>query len=185
MTGTPKHFFKNCRNICFTVLYRFFYKMKFCGNPALSLSEPFSQQHLLILCVSVTYWQFLQYFKLFRYYYVCYSDMWSVTFFLFSLSLFFFFFCLFRAAPKAYSSQVRGQIGAVAAGLHHSHSNARSEWAMSATYTIAHGNVRSLTHRVRSGIKSESSCILVGFITSRPWWELPRDLFKINLLEYS
>ena len=43
----------------------------------------------------------------------------------------FFFFCLFafsRATPAAYGgSQVRGLIGAVAAGLHHSHSNARSE----------------------------------------------------------
>ena len=38
------------------------------------------------------------------------------------------FFPLFRAAPTAYgSSQTRGQIGAAAAGLHHSHSNARSE----------------------------------------------------------
>ena len=35
--------------------------------------------------------------------------------------LFFFFFCLFRAAPAAYGgSQARGQIGAVAASLHHS-----------------------------------------------------------------
>ena len=35
---------------------------------------------------------------------------------------------LFRAAPAAYGgSQARAQIGAVAAGLHHSHSNARSE----------------------------------------------------------
>ena len=35
--------------------------------------------------------------------------------------LFFFFFCLNRAAPKAYGgSQARGLIGAVAAGLHHS-----------------------------------------------------------------
>ena len=35
---------------------------------------------------------------------------------------------LFRATPSAYgSSQVRGQIGAAAAGLHHSHSNAESE----------------------------------------------------------
>ena len=33
-----------------------------------------------------------------------------------------------RAAPEAYgSSQARGRIGATAAGLHHSHSNARSE----------------------------------------------------------
>ena len=35
---------------------------------------------------------------------------------------------LFRATPMAYGhSQVRGQIRAVAASLHHSHSNARSE----------------------------------------------------------
>ena len=41
-----------------------------------------------------------------------------------SLSLFFF-----RAAPMAAygRSQVRGQIGAVTTGLHHSHSNVRSE----------------------------------------------------------
>ena len=36
--------------------------------------------------------------------------------------------CLFRATPTAYGgSQARGPIGAVAAGLHHSQSNARSE----------------------------------------------------------
>ena len=44
---------------------------------------------------------------------------------------FFFLFCLFafsRAAPMAYGgSQTRGIIGAVAAGLHHSHSNVGSE----------------------------------------------------------
>ena len=35
---------------------------------------------------------------------------------------------LFRTTPAAYrSSQARGQMGAAAAGLHHSHSNARSE----------------------------------------------------------
>ena len=40
----------------------------------------------------------------------------------------FFFFLLFRATPAAYGgSQARAQIGAVAAGLHHSHSNTRSE----------------------------------------------------------
>ena len=39
-----------------------------------------------------------------------------------------YLFLLFRAAPMAYgSSQSRGQIGAVAAGLHHSHSNVGSE----------------------------------------------------------
>ena len=43
---------------------------------------------------------------------------------------FFFFFCfgLFRAVPAAYGgSQARDLIGAVAAGLHHSHSNVGSE----------------------------------------------------------
>ena len=41
---------------------------------------------------------------------------------------FLFLFCLFRAVPVAYgSSQARGQLGAVAAGLHHSHNSTRSE----------------------------------------------------------
>ena len=41
---------------------------------------------------------------------------------------FFFVFCLFRATPAVYGgSQARGLIGAVAAGLHHSHSNSGSE----------------------------------------------------------
>ena len=39
-----------------------------------------------------------------------------------------FFSFLFMATPAAYgSSWARGQTGAAAAGLHHSHSNARSE----------------------------------------------------------
>ena len=47
--------------------------------------------------------------------------------FFFNLFLF-FSFLVFRATPAAYGgSQARGQIGAVAAGLHHSHSHARSE----------------------------------------------------------
>ena len=45
-----------------------------------------------------------------------------------SITIFFFFFGLFRAAPTAHrGSQARGQIRAIAAGLYHSHSNARSE----------------------------------------------------------
>ena len=44
------------------------------------------------------------------------------------LVFFFFFFCLFRAIPEAKGgSQARGSIGAVATGLHHSHSNMGSE----------------------------------------------------------
>ena len=41
---------------------------------------------------------------------------------------FFFFSGLFRATPTTYGdSQIKCQIGTVAAGLHHSHSDARSE----------------------------------------------------------
>ena len=44
------------------------------------------------------------------------------------LFFYFFVFLLIRAAPIAYGgSQVRGSVGAAAAGLHHSHSKARSE----------------------------------------------------------
>ena len=44
------------------------------------------------------------------------------------LYYYYYYYLLFRAAPAAYgSSQIRGQIRAAAAGLYHSHSNARSE----------------------------------------------------------
>ena len=50
-------------------------------------------------------------------------ELMAVFYFLF-FSLFFFFF---SATPTEHGdSQARGRIGAVAAGLHHSHSNARS-----------------------------------------------------------
>ena len=46
----------------------------------------------------------------------------------FSFSFFPFVFLSFRAAPAAYGgSQARGQIGDVAAGLHHSHGNSGSK----------------------------------------------------------
>ena len=47
---------------------------------------------------------------------------------------FFFAFFLFRATPSAYGgSQAKGLIGAVAAGLHHSHSNVGSELRLQPT----------------------------------------------------
>ena len=49
-------------------------------------------------------------------------------FFLFFVCFVFVFFAISWAAPVAYGgSQARGQIGAVAASLHQSHSNTRSE----------------------------------------------------------
>ena len=45
---------------------------------------------------------------------------------------------VFTAAPVTYgSSQARGQIGAVAVGLHHSRSNPRSEAHLQATSQLA------------------------------------------------
>ena len=77
--------------------------------------------------------------------------------------LIYFIFCLFRAILTTYGgSQAKGWIGAAAANLHHSHSNARFE-PQSVTYTTAHCNTGSLTHWARPGIKPESSWILVGF----------------------
>ena len=52
--------------------------------------------------------------------------------------LFFSFFVFFRAAPATYGgSQARGPIGAVAAGLHQSQSNARSEPRLQPTPQLA------------------------------------------------
>ena len=73
-----------------------------------------------------------------------------------------FLLCLFRATPAAYgSSQARGWIRATTASLHHSHSN-----------------VGSLAHWLRPGIETASSWILVGLITTKPWWELVIQHFE-------
>ena len=68
------------------------------------------------------------------------------------------FVCLlFRAQPAAYrSSQARGQVGAIVAGLYHCHSNTVSP-----------------TYRLRPEIEPTFSWILVGFITAEPQSELP------------
>ena len=70
-------------------------------------------------------------------------------------------FYFLRAAPEAYgSSQARGQIGARAVDLHHSHSN-----------------TGSLTHWVRPGIEPVSSWILVSFLTA----DQPQELHGMLL----
>ena len=88
-------------------------------------------------------------------------------------SFFFFFFCLFRAAPAAYGSfQARGRIRGAAATLCHSLRNTGSEPHLWPTPQLT-GNTGSLTHWARPGIKPVSSWILVGFVTIEPRWELP------------
>ena len=49
---------------------------------------------------------------------------------------------------------------------------------MSVTYTTAHGNTGSLTHRVRPGIEPATPWFLVGFISSVPRWELQEVLLN-------
>ena len=80
----------------------------------------------------------------------------------------FLFYLLFRAAHSAYGgSQARGPIGATAAGLHHSHSNARSEPHLWPRPQLTAMLVRTHNLMVRS---------LIRFC----WATTPRDLFKIN-----
>ena len=79
------------------------------------------------------------------------------------------FLFVFRVVPVAYGSfQARGRIRAGAAGRScwpTPQSQQRPIWAASATYPAACSNAGSLTHGVRPGIESESSRILVGFLT--------------------
>ena len=62
-----------------------------------------------------------------------------------SVLSFFLAFCLFRAVPEACGgSQASSRIGAVAAGLHHSHSNAGSEPPLQPTPQLTATPHRSL-----------------------------------------
>ena len=91
------------------------------------------------------------------------------------------FFFLFRAASAAFgSSQARGRIRAVAAGLHHSRIQAASM-----TYTTDHGNARSWTHWWRPGIEPASSWIPVGFVTTEPLWELQWNCFLYYIYSFT
>ena len=77
------------------------------------------------------------------------------------------------------SSQVRGRIRAVAAGLHHSHSN-RGFQIVFVTYTAAQSNFGSLIHWVRPGIGPKSSWILVEVIATKPQQEFPIFFYYWN-----
>ena len=98
------------------------------------------------------------------------SLVFSMKFILFYFIL--FFFLLLRAAPVACGdSQARGQIGATAAGLHHSHSNAGPKPCLRPT--TDHGKAGSLTHWARPGMEPATSRFLVGFVSASPQRDLP------------
>ena len=91
--------------------------------------------------------------------------------------LFIYLFLLFRVAPAAQGgSQVRGRIGVTAAGLRHSHSNARSKLHLRPT---PHSNAGSLTHWARPEFEPATSWLLVRFISVAPWWELQEPIGKL------
>ena len=99
--------------------------------------------------------------------------------------LFFLFFCLFafsRAAPMAHGgSQGRGLIGAVAASLHHSHSNARSKPRLWPTPQHTATPDPQPTEQARDG-----TCILMD--TSRvcnPLSHKGTSIFHIFFLSFS
>ena len=60
-------------------------------------------------------------------------------------------------------------------------------WAMSATYTTAHGNDGSVTYWGRPGIEPETSCFLVGFYFSISVHATPEIFFffLLSLLNLS
>ena len=81
------------------------------------------------------------------------------------------------------SSQARGQTGAAAAGLHHTHSNARSEQHLQPTPQLK--ATPDPTHWVRPGVEPASSWIPVRFVSTAPQWELSKSYFKTNFLSVS
>ena len=75
---------------------------------------------------------------------------------------FFFLSFVFLGPHPQHMEALRGWIRAVAASLHHGHSNTGSE---PHAYTTDHVNAGSLTHWARPGIESKSSWIPVGFVS--------------------
>ena len=87
-----------------------------------------------------------------------------------------FCFLLFSAEPMAYGgSRAKSWIGAIAAGLHHSHSNVGSEPCLWLTPQFT--ATTDLTHWARPGIKPASLRILVRFVTPKPQQELQFLMF--------
>ena len=80
-------------------------------------------------------------------------------------------FFFFWGGSCTHGIWTRGWIGAAAASLHHSHSNARSEPSLPPTPQL--GSHRSLTHWVRPGIEPMSSWMLVGFIIAEATMGIP------------
>ena len=67
---------------------------------------------------------------------------------------------------------------------HQTQPQPRRIWAMSVTYSTAHGNARSLSRWLRPGIKPTTSWFLVEFVSAVPWQELMLSSYLNDLLKY-
>ena len=86
------------------------------------------------------------------------------------------FIYFFRAATAAHgSSQARDPMQAIAAALHHSHSNVGSKPHLWPTLQL--WQLGSLTHWARPGIEPTTSWTLVMFIAAKTRQELHNDYF--------
>ena len=95
---------------------------------------------------------------------------------------FFKFFSFFKPAPPAPygGSQARGSNWSCSC-----QPTALRIQAASVTYTMAHGNTRPLTHPARPGIEPASSWILVRFVSTEPWLEVPKNYLFFIVWELS
>ena len=85
----------------------------------------------------------------------------------------FFFLCLFRATIAACGgSQARASNQSYSCQPTPEPQQHRI-WAVSETYTTAHGNARPLTQWARPGIEPATSWFLVEFVSPAPQGELP------------
>ena len=103
----------------------------------------------------------------------------SVFSFFFSF-LFFFFSFLFRAALSAYGgSQASGLIGATAASLHHSHSNATSSHVFDLHHSSQQHWILNPLSEARD--RTHNLPVLVGFVSPAPRWELRNSVLSSQL----
>ena len=101
------------------------------------------------------------------------------TFFFF----FFFFFCFLGPHPR-HTEVPRLGVESELHLLAYTTAPATSDPSSSVNYTTARGNAGSLTHWARPGIESETSWLLVGFISAVPQWEL-LNTFSLSSFPFS
>ena len=94
-------------------------------------------------------------------------------------AFYFILFLLFLGLRLQHMEVPRDLTGATAAGLHHSHRNARSEPCLQPTSQLM-AMLDPLTHWSRPGIERTTSWFLVGFVSAEPQRELLWELSTIN-----